>query len=74
MDGNFTCNWNTYILRIGPKYFFECICQNIPSLVTVAMSDKPWHTHTTHHVQTEHARAGYFWYETRSQLSDVAIF
>ncbi len=66
------------------------LCKNLPSLVTVAMSDKPCRSHTTHHVLTQrkyiteqrgtwkHAnrqdRAGYFWYETMSQLSNVAIF
>ncbi len=54
-----------------------------PPLVTVAMTDKQWRSHTTHmfsrsekyiaeqrgnwqHTDRED-RAGYFWYETRSQ-------
>ncbi len=65
------------------------LSQRPAHLVTVAMSDKPCHSHATYHVLTQwkilceqrgnwqHAnrqdRAGYFWYETKSQLSNFKI-
>ncbi len=57
-----------------------------PPLLTVAMSDKPWlsrHTSCSHSVKNrlrskeetdKQDRAGNFWYETKSPLSNFVIF